>query len=143
MAAINPYLIFNGNCEDAFNFYKSVFGVEFQMISKFKDMPAEAGKECPAADENKIMHVSMAIGNKGDVLMGSDNGSGMGDVNIGNNFSISISSTTEGEAKKLFDGLSAGGKIIMPLSPTFWSPLFGMFTDKFGINWMVGYDKQS
>lgn len=143
MAAINPYLIFNGNCEDAFNFYKSVFGGEFEMISKFKDMPGEAGQQCPAADENKVMHVALVIGNNGDRLMGSDNGSGMGDVNIGNNFSISISSTTEEETKKLFDGLSADGKIIMPLSPTFWSPLFGMFTDKFGVNWMVGYDKQS
>ncbi|SDF48128.1 VOC family protein [Chitinophaga filiformis] len=140
MAALNPYLIFNGNCEDAFNFYKSVFGVEFQMISKFKDMP---DNQCPAADENKIMHVSMAIGNKGDVLMGSDNGSGMGDVAVGNNFSISISASSEEETKKLFDGLAAGGNTTMPLAPTFWSPLFGMLTDKFGVNWMVGYDKQS
>jgi PhnB protein len=140
MAAINPYLVFNGNCEEAFNYYKSVFGVEFQMISKFKDMP---GGECPVADENKIMHVSMAIGNKGDVLMGSDNGSGMGDVVVGNNFSISVTTGSEEETKKIFDGLAAGGKTTMPLASTFWSPLFGMLTDKFGINWMVSFDNQS
>jgi PhnB protein len=140
MAALDPYLIFNGNCEEAFNFYKSVFGVEFEMISKFKDMP---GEQCPAADENKIMHVSMPIGNKGDRLMGSDAGSGSGDVNFGNNFSISVSSTSEEETKKLYNGLSEGGKTIMPLEPTFWAPLFGMLTDKFGVNWMVGYNKES
>lgn len=140
MTTLDPYLIFDGNCEEAFNFYKSVFGVEFEMISKFKDMP---GDQCPAGDENKIMHVSMAIGDKGNRLMGSDTGSGMGGVSFGNNFSISISSGTEEETKKLFDGLSAGGNITMPLGPTFWAPLFGMLTDKFGVNWMVGYNKES
>ena len=140
MAALDPYLIFNGNCEEAFNFYKSVFGVEFEMISKFKDMPDD---KCPPGDENKIMHVSMPIGNKGDRLMGSDAGAGSGNVNFGNNFSISVSSTSEEETKKLFNGLSADGKTIMPLEPTFWAPLFGMLTDKFGVNWMVGYNKES
>lgn len=140
MAVLDPYLIFDGNCEEAFNFYKSVFGVEFEMISKFKDMP---GEKCPAGDENKIMHVSMVIGDKGNRLMGSDTGSGMGGVNFGNNFSISISTSSEDETKKLFDGLSAGGKVTMPLEPTFWAPLFGMLTDKFGVNWMVGYNKES
>jgi PhnB protein len=139
MAAIDPYLIFDGNCEEAFNFYKSVLGVEFETISKFKDMP---GDQCPAGDENKIMHVSLPIGN-GNRLMGSDTGSGMGGVTFGNNFSISLSTTSEDETKKLFDGLSAGGKVTMPLEPTFWAPLFGMLTDKFGVNWMVGYNKES
>lgn len=139
MAAIDPYLIFDGNCEEAFNFYKSVLGVEFEMISKFKDMP---GDKCPAGDENKIMHVSLPIGN-GNRLMGSDTGSGMGGVTFGNNFSISLSTTSEDETKKLFDGLSTGGKVTMPLEPTFWAPLFGMLTDKFGVNWMVGYNKES
>lgn len=139
MAAIDPYLIFDGNCEEAFNFYKSVLGVEFEMISKFKDMP---GEKCPAGDENKIMHVSLPIGN-GNRLMGSDTGSGMGGVTFGNNFSISLSTTSEDETKKLFNGLSAGGKVTMPLEPTFWAPLFGMLTDKFGVNWMVGYNKES
>ncbi|MCF6405226.1 VOC family protein [Chitinophaga filiformis] len=137
MAALNPYLIFNGNCEEAFNFYKSVFGVEFQMISKFKDIP---GHECPVGDENKIMHVALPIGKDGDLLMGSD--SGMGEVTIGNNFAISVSASSEEETKKFFNGLSEGGKITMPLASTFWSPLFGMLTDKYGVDWMLGVNNQ-
>src|SRR5689334_17906242 len=139
MAAVNPYLTFNGNCEAAFTFYKSVFGGEFPYIGRFKEMPP-GEKPMPAEDMEKIMHVSLPIGN-GTFLFGSDTSSAFGGGGTpGTNFSISINADNEAEAKKLFDGLSAGGKVTMPLEKTFWGALFGMFTDKFGINWMVNYD---
>lgn len=137
MAHINPYLTFNGNCEEAFNFYKSVFGGEFPYIGRFKDMP---GEEIPEAAKELIMHVSLPI-SEGNVLMGSDSSEAFGQHHQpGNNISISINALSEDEAKRLFEGLSAGGKITMPMEKTFWGALFGMFTDKFGINWMVNYD---
>ncbi|HNR18366.1 MAG TPA: VOC family protein [Bacteroidia bacterium] len=140
MAQINPYLTFNGTCEAAFNFYKSVFGGEFPYIGKFKDMPPTEGQKMPDHDGEKIMHVSLPIGG-GTILMGSDTG-GEWSSNFkeGNNFSISINADSAEEANRIFNGLSAGGTITMPLARTFWSELFGMFTDKFGINWMMSYD---
>ncbi|WP_242927669.1 VOC family protein [Pontibacter vulgaris] len=138
MAAINPYLTFAGNCEEAFNFYKSVFGGEFPYVGRFKDMPSE--RSIPESEANKIMHISLPI-SKETVLMGSDSSEAFGQVTtVGNNFSISINAENEEEAKRLFEGLSAGGNITMALNKTFWGALFGMFTDKFGINWMVNYD---
>lgn len=138
MAQINPYLTFNGNCEEAFNFYKSVFGGEFPYIGRFKDMPDS--EKMPEAAKNLIMHVSLPI-SEGHVLMGSDSSEAFGqNTVIGNNISVSLNAQSEDEAHKLFNGLSAGGKVTMPLEKTFWGALFGMFTDKFGINWMVNYD---
>jgi PhnB protein len=138
MATVNPYLNFNGNTEDAFNFYKSVFGGEFVTIVRFKDSP-EAGRVTPA-DANKIMHISLPIG-KGNILMGTDALESMGQkLSPGNNFFLSLNTESEAETKKLFDGLSAGGKVTMPLDKTFWSAYFGMCIDKFGIQWMVNYD---
>ena len=141
MAAINPYLVFNGNCEEAFLFYKSVFGGEFPYIGKFKDMPpAEGNPVLSEADGNKIMHVSLPIGD-GSVLMGSDSNSASGVVTFGQNISISINTKSKEEADKLFNGLSVGGTVTMPMSQTFWGAYFGMFADKFGINWMVNFDE--
>lgn len=141
MAAINPYLVFNGNCEEAFLFYKSVFGGEFPYIGKFKDMPpAEGIPVLSEADGNKIMHVTLPIGD-GSVLMGSDSNSASGEVAFGENISISINTKSKEEADKLFNGLSAGGTVTMPMSQTFWGAYFGMFADKFGINWMVNFDE--
>jgi PhnB protein len=137
MATVNTYLTFSNNCEEAFNFYKSVFGGEFAHISRFKDMPSE--QPIPESEGNKIMHVSLPIGNT--VLMGSDSFSAQSQPVIGNNFSIAINTDSQEEAQKLFDGLSAGGKVTMPLNKTFWGAYFGMFTDKFGINWMVNFDE--
>jgi len=142
MAAINPYLIFNGNCEEAFLFYKSVFGGEFPYIGKFSDMPPSDDPNCPppSADEaNRIMHVSLPIGNT--VLMGSDSTSQSGDVAIGANVSISINTDSRAEADKLFNGLSSGGNVIMPMQTTFWGAYFGMFVDKFSIHWMINFDE--
>jgi PhnB protein len=140
MTTVNPYLIFNGNCEAAFLFYQSVFGGEFPYIGKFKDMPAD--DNCPPVSEeeaNRVMHVSLTIGNT--VLMGSDSTSQSGDVVMGANVSISINTDSRAEADRIFNGLSAGGNAFMPMTSTFWGAYFGMFTDKFGINWMVNFDE--
>ena len=137
MATINPYLIFNGNCEEAFLFYQSVFGGEFPYIGKFKDMPpAEGCEEVNPEEADRIMHVSLPIGG-GSILMGSDSTSQSGDVVVGANVSISINTESRAEADRLFNGLSAGGKVIMAMENTFWGAYFGMFVDQFGINWMV------
>jgi PhnB protein len=136
MATINSYLTFNGETEEAFNFYKSVFGGEFVTLQRFKDMPDDGSM--PAGDQNKILHVAFPIG--GNVLMGSDVGEKMPAVVKGTNFSISIGTDSEEEATRIFNGLSAGGTVTMPLGKMFWGAWFGMFNDKFGIQWMVNYD---
>jgi PhnB protein len=141
MAQVNPYLIFNGNCEEAFLFYQSVFGGEFPFFGKFKDMPVEDGcGEVSEADANRVMHVSLPI-SKETILMGSDSNQQSGDVKTGNNFHISINAESRAEADKLFNGLSAGGQVYMPMDKTFWGAYFGMFVDKFGIHWMVNFDE--
>lgn len=139
MAAINPYLMFNGTCEEAFLFYKSVFGGEFPYIGKYKDAPAEEGEKLSEEALNRIMHVSLPIGNT--ILMGSDSHPRYGDVGFGDNFSISINTESTEEADRIFNGLSAGGKVEMPMNKTFWGAYFGMFKDKFGVNWMVNFDE--
>lgn len=139
MAAINPYLMFNGTCEEAFLFYKSVFGGDFPYIGKYKDAPAEEGEVLSEEALNRIMHVSLPIGNT--ILMGSDSHPRYGDVGFGDNFSISINAESTEEADRIFNGLSAGGNVEMPMDNTFWGSYFGMFKDKFGVNWMVSFDK--
>ncbi|MDX2049245.1 MAG: VOC family protein [Chitinophagaceae bacterium] len=143
MATVNVYLTFNGNCEEAFNFYKSVFGGEFPYIGRFSEMPPQPGQPpMPAEMAKGIMHVSLPI-SKETMIMGSDTGGEWAaDYKQGNNFSISINAGSKEEADKLFDGLSAGGAVTMPMNNTFWGAYFGMFTDKFGINWMVNFDMQ-
>ena len=140
MATINAYLTFDGTCEEAFNFYKSVFGGDFPMVGKFGDMPPQEGMP-PISDEvkNRIMHMSLPISAE-TVLMGSDTMPGIHDHQVGNNISLSINTDSREESDLIFTGLSAGGKVSMPLADTFWGAYFGMWTDKFGINWMVNYD---
>lgn len=140
MAQVNAYLTFNGNCGDAFTFYREVFGTEFQNFSRFGDMPAEEGNTLSDPDRDKIMHVSLPISQE-TILMGSDTGEGHNAGFVeGNNISLSINTDSREEADRLFNGLSAGGKITMPLAETFWGAYFGMWSDKFGIHWMVNYD---
>ncbi len=141
MTAVNVYLNFDGNCEEAFNFYKSVFGGEFPYIGRFKEMPPQEGMPPMSAEAGeKIMHVSLQI-SKETAIMGSDTGGEWAPSFVkGNNFSISISCDDKSEAERIFNGLSSGGTVSMPLAKTFWSELFGMITDKFGINWMMSYD---
>lgn len=142
MTTVNVYLTFEGNCEAAFNFYKSVFGGEFASINRFNEMPSEGEKPLPANEGERIMHVSLPI-SKETVLMGSDTATGMGPkITFGNNFSISINTDSKEKADALFSALSAGGNVTMPMNNTFWGSYFGMFTDKFGINWMVSSDPQ-
>lgn len=141
MATVNVYLTFNGNCEEAFNFYKAAFGGEFPYIGRFGDMPPQEGQP-PLPEEmgKRIMHVSLPV-SKETVLMGSDTGGEWASsFSAGNNFSISINAESREEADKLFAGLSAGGKVTMPQADTFWGDYFGMFEDKFGVNWMVSYN---
>jgi len=139
MATMNTYLNFMGNTEDAFNFYKSVFGGEFATLQRFKDHP-EACAQIPASEQNGIMHVALPIG-KSNLLMGTDAVESMGQkLTVGNNISISLGADSEKEAETLFNKLGAGGNITMPLQKMFWNAYFGMVTDKYGIQWMVNYD---
>lgn len=138
MASINPHINFNGNAEEAFNFYKSVFGGEFARIMRFKDL---ASAEFPVAEHeaNKIMHIALPIGKS--ILMANDVPERLGRTNENENRSkIVISAESKEEADKLFNGLSAGGKIEMPISDSPWGSYFGMFRDKYGIEWMVDFD---
>jgi PhnB protein len=138
MALINPHINFNGNAEEAFNFYRSVFGGEFAQIMRLKDL---SSPEFPIAENeaNKIMHIALPIGKN--VLMGNDVPESMGQVDENENRSkISISAESREEADKLFSGLSAGGNIEMPISDSPWGSYFGMFRDKFGIEWIVDFD---
>jgi len=140
MTTVNVYLTFDGKCEEAFNFYKSVFGGEFPYMGRYKDMQPIDGKGCPPGEEEKVMHVSLPV-SKETILMGSDTSEAFGPAPIvGNNISVSINTDSEKEATRIFNALSAGGKISMPLDKVFWGALFGTFTDKFGINWMLSYD---
>jgi PhnB protein len=139
MLQINPYLVFNGNCETAFDFYKSVFGGEFNDFNRFGEMPAIEGQEMPEELKNKIMHVSYNIGSS--VLMGSDANPMQGNVVFGQNISLSINAESKEEADKVFNGLADGGQITMPIQNTFWGAYFGMCTDKFSMMWMVNFDE--
>ena len=137
MATLNPYLNFDGDTEEAFNFYKSVFGGDFQNITRFSDTPQ--GAQMKPEDAKKIMHVSLPIG-KGNTLMATDAVESMGHkIQFGNNTQLSLEAESKEEAEKLFNGLSAGGKTEVPLSDQFWGAYFGMFTDKYGVKWMVNY----
>ena len=141
MTTVNVYLTFNGNCLEAFNFYKSVFGGEFPYVGYYKDMPSDGGKPLAPEDAEKIMHISLPISQE-TMLMGSDTGGEWAaSFAQGNNFSLSISADSKESADRLFNDLSAGGIVTMPLASTFWGDYFGMFTDKFGINWMVSFNE--
>ena len=140
MTTINPYLTFNGDCEEAFHFYKSVFGNEFQFVGRFTDMPENQYFPVAESDKNKIMHISLPIGN-GTLLFGCDTTRTFKSTTIvGNNISISVETDSIENATHIFNSLSKGGNVTMPLEKTFWDAFYGMLTDKFGINWMVNYD---
>lgn len=139
---INPYLTFTDNCEEAFEFYKSVFGGEFTMLSRFGEIPES--EEFPVTDEmkNLVMHVGLQVGDT--TLMGSDNPNTeqTGPVVVGTNVNLSINLTERAEADRIFAALSEGGTVTMPLADQFWDSYFGRCTDKFGINWMINSDKE-
>ena len=142
MAFINPHINFNGNAEEAFTFYRSVFGGEFTKIIRFKDL---ASPEFPVAEkeENKIMHIVLPTGN-GSMLMGNDVPEILGKTNENENRSkIVISAESKEEADKLFNGLSAGGQIEGPIGDSPWGTYFGCFRDKYGIEWIVDFDPKN
>lgn len=135
---LNPYLNFPGNTEEAFNFYSSVLEGKIVTMQKFKDTPH--GSQISEADSQKIMHAALRL-KDGTTLMGSDNIGASGVAYAaGNNFSLSLHPESEQEAEKLFNRLSEGGKVTMPLQKTFWNAYFGMFTDKYGIQWMINHE---
>jgi len=141
MALINPHINFNGNAEEAFNFYKSAFGGEFDRIVRLKDIASE---ENPVAENeaNKIMHIALPIGQS--ILMGNDVPEILGKVNERENRSkISISAASREEADKLYNCLSEGGEIEMPIGDSPWGSYFAMFRDKFGIEWMIDFSTNS
>jgi PhnB protein len=142
MARINPYIHFNGNAEDAFTFYKSVFGGEFARIMRYKDL---ANAEYPIAeiDANRLMHIALPVG-KGNMLLGSDTIQVMGQVTENDNRNtIFINAESREEADKFFNGLSNGGKVEMPINDGPFGAYFGMFADKYGIQWMVAFDPKN
>lgn len=138
MALINPHINFNGNAEEAFTFYKSVFGGEFAKVMCLKDL---SSPEFPVeeSEANLIMHIALPIGKN--ILIGNDVPPSMGKVNENENRSkIAISAESKEEADKLFSGLSAGGQIEFPITDSPWGSYFGMFRDKYGIEWTVEFD---
>ncbi|MCK9360834.1 VOC family protein [Patescibacteria group bacterium] len=140
MATINPYINFNGNAEEAFTFYKSVFGGEFGKITRFKDI---ASAEFPVAEKeaNKIMRITLPIGKN--MLIANDVPEMMGRVNENENRSkIAVSAESREEAEKLFNGLSEGGTVEMPMDKSPWGTYFAMFRDKYGIEWTVEFDSK-
>ena len=139
MATLNPYVNFNGNTEEAFLFYRSVFGGEFMTLMRFKDTPMASSM--PPSAQEKIMHVSLPIG-KGNVLMGTDALEELGQhLKFGENMSLSLECESKEEVDRIYNGLAVGGTIDeqMKLGDTFWGAYFGMVVDKFGIRWMVSY----
>jgi len=132
--SLNIYLYFDGRCQEAFDYYKSVFGGEFDVVQKFGDGPPDMN--VPPADKDRIMHVSLAVGDT--VLMGSDTPSAV-PLSVGDNFSVSYAPPSRPEADRVFNALMEGGSIAMPMEDMFWGAYFGRGTDKFGINWQVNF----
>ena len=144
MARVSTYLNFPRNTEEVFNFYKTVFGGDFNGgIARFSDIPPQEGMP-PLAEEDKnlVMHIELPI-TGGHVLMGTDAPESFGfAVNFGNNVHINLEPDTRAETKKIFDALSAGGKVTMELQDMFWGAYYGSCTDKFGVQWMVNCNKK-
>lgn len=139
MRAINPYLNFNGNTEEVFTFYKSVFGGEFAMVMRFGEV--EDQSFLSDDEKDRIMHIALPMGSS--VLMGSDVPKAMGKVTTGTNIAISISADSRGEADRIYAGLAEGGDATMPMDDASWGDYFGMLTDKFGIQWMISYNENN
>ncbi len=141
VTTVNPALVFNGNCEAAFMFYRGIFGGNFSYIGKYSEMPMEGGQPIPEHLANRIMHVALPI-SKETVLIGNDamDEFSPGPATVyGNNFTVSIDAATKNEADRLFNSLSSGGNAVMPMSNTFWGAYFGVLIDPFGISWMINF----
>lgn len=137
MVVVNPYLTFFGNCEEAFKFYRSVFGGEFTYLGRFSEMPTQDGEILPEEEGNKIMHIALPLSRE-TVLMGSDTtGEWAARTKVGNNITLSITADNKDDADRFYAQLSEGGEQTMPMAQTFWGDYFGQCEDKFGINWMI------
>ena len=136
----NNYLRFKGNCKEAFDFYKKVFNSEVLHVSTFGEMPSKEGQPEVSDDmKDKIMHIAITIGDS--MLMGSDtNEEWSKNFNQGNNFSINVKVDSKEQANQIFEDLSKEGTVTMPIEKTFWGSYFGSCEDRFGINWMIGFD---
>ena len=130
---VQPYLFFDGRCEEAIEFYKGALGIKVEMVMRFKDNPDPQPGMCPPGAENKVMHAAFHVGDS--LVMASD-GMAKGNPEF-KGFTLSVDAKTEAEADRLFAALGKGGKVTMPLGKTFWSPRYGMVTDRFGVDWMV------
>lgn len=138
MIKLNPYLFFDGNCEEAFNFYKIVFRREFKYLGRYKDVP-NTDRQIFKENDEKIMHVTLPISEE-TALMGSDNAESFKDFRSDNRFALYINTDSRGEAERLFNELSVGGQIKVAMTETFWGSYYGIFKDKFGINWKITFD---
>jgi PhnB protein len=141
MEKLNPYLTFSGNCEEAFYFYKSIFGGEFSHISRYRDIPSDEGLEIPEYRMNKIKHIVLPLGKKCQ-LIGSDCDDGWCPrVEKGNNVSLAIEVESKQKADDYFEALCADGTITMQIGDVFWGSYYGMCTDKFGVTWIIDHPK--
>jgi PhnB protein len=138
MISLNPYLVYNGNCEEAFNFYKMVFGAEELYLGRYQDVPQDARKYFPNAADEHIMHASLKIDEK-TVIMGNDSAEIAAQLTtaLARDFYLYIDLDEPKEAIRIFNELSAGGKIIVPIAQSFWSPCYGVLNDRFGIHWKI------
>lgn len=136
--SISTYLTFDGNCRQAFEFYRSVFGSDFHVFSTFGDGPPDM--DVSEAEKSNVMHVSLPIGDS--VLMGSDSGANGPPLNIGSNFSLSVTAESRENADQLLAALAENGNVTMPMADAFWGAYFGMCTDQFGISWMIVYESE-
>ena len=141
MATTNIYLNFDGNCEEAFIFFKSALGGEFNYVGRFGEMPPSEHFQLDEQAKNRIMHISLPVGNS--LLMGSDTGGEWAPALVkGNNFSVFVTADSKEEADRFFNALAEGGTVTMPMASTFWGDYFGTLTDQFGIHWMVSFNEQ-
>lgn len=138
MTRLNPYLFFNGNCEEAFNFYKTVFRKEFKYLGRYKDVP-NTDRQIFKEHDEKIMHVTLPISDE-TTLMGSDNTEANSESVVNNSFALYINTDNRSEADRLFNELSVGGQIKVSMTETFWGSYYGIFKDRFGINWKITFD---
>jgi len=141
MKKADPYLYFNGNTEEAFNFYKSVLNVEITEILRFGDIEGNP-MGVPDEDLHKIAHIALPLGDN--MLLGTDQVKSMGPpLTTGNNFYITLTAESAEEAENVFNGLADGGKVLVPLKEEFWAEKFGMCVDKFGVRWMINYEGEA
>ena len=139
---ITAYMNFPGNCEEAFNFYKDVFGADdFEMMSRFSELPEGSGMPLEDSEKNNIMHMTLRVGDL--VLMGSDTPKSSGEVVFGNSIHLHISVESKEEADRVFGRFSDDGNVVMPLEDTFWNSYFGVVVDRYGTHWMIDYTDQS